>query len=200
MKKIVLILLTSCSFLVFCARKTLIRNYYLIEFPQTIAQSESAQSFPLEVDVRDFRVSRAFEQTRIALRTDTKELNYFYYHHWAVRPAYALADQVHTVFDQKGLFAKCTRGLSADPNYIIGGNVQILGGNHKDDPPTAHLSMTLFFMDAESSVSNLQHRFDRSLPLDDKSMNSYAEKLSQILLEETLVFYEQISEYLQNRQ
>lgn len=169
-----------------------------MEFSQEISGIQTEQAFPLEVDVRDFQVSRAFAQTRIALRTESNEINYFYYHHWAIRPSYAVADQVYNILNQKALFAKCTRGISHEPDYRIEGNVQAIERNHMNDSQSAHLVMTMQFTDTESSLSHVQHRFDRSLPLDDKSMNNFAEKMSQIILEETLSFSQQIKAFLQN--
>jgi ABC-type uncharacterized transport system auxiliary subunit len=198
MKKVFLVLLLSAPFWIFCAKKTMIRNYYLLEFPQEISEIQTEQAFPLEVDVRDFQVSRAFAQTRIALRTESNEINYFYYHHWAIRPSYAVADQVYTILNHKELFAKCTRGITYDPDYRIDGNVQVIERNHMNETQSAHLVMTMQFTDTESSISHVQHRFDRSLPLEDKSMNDFAEKMSQIILDETLSFSQQIKAFLQN--
>lgn len=199
MKKIILLCLLGIVFLCFCARKTIVRNYYLIELPQEMP-SESDALYPVTVDVRDFKVARAFEQTRIALRTDRYELNYFYYHHWAVRPSYALADQVHLVLDRKQMFQRCTRGISYNPDYIITGSVMRLERSHLQERPAAHLEMRLEFRENESSLDKVDHYFDRIVTLEDKSMNEFAHKMSAILYDQALVFAAKIDSFLQAEQ
>ena len=87
-KTLLILTLLLSLFWISCSKKSTIRRYYIIELASAghIARPDTSL-FDLKVDVRDFRVARAFDQTRIALRTDSHELNYYFYHHWAVKPS-----------------------------------------------------------------------------------------------------------------
>ena len=180
----------------------MIRNYYVIELPQEseVATVDPGQQFAANVDVRDFQVAKAFEQTRIALRTATNELNYFYYHHWAVRPSYSLADQIHLILDKKGMFNRCLRGFSYNPDYLIWGTVESIERIHLDKKQNAHLTMTLQLVKADTEIPVVRHYFDRTVELkNQKNMNAFAKVISQVLFEEAAVFSDKISQYLQDQ-
>lgn len=200
MNKLSIVILLIAPLLFSCSKKSIIRNYYLIEVPQNInvEKVKPEKQFAANVDVRDFQVAKAFEQTRIALRTKTNELNYYYYHHWAVRPSYSLADQIFLILDKRGLFNRCIRGFSYNPDYLIWGTVESIERLHLDNKQIAHLSMTLQLVDAETETPVVRHYFNKSVELKNKkNMNAFAQTISQILFEEGELFSEKISEYLQ---
>ena len=199
MKKFMLVLSISILFVFSCSKKTIIRNYYLVELPQNVdLQTMSNEGpFPITVDVRDFQVAKAFEQTRIALRTATNELNYFYYHHWAVRPSYALADQAQQTFDRLGLFQQVNRGFSYSPQYLVTGIVHSIERYHPGKQQSAHLAITFQLIDTKTELPVVRHEFDRIKVLEkSKSMNAFAQTISDIFYQETLLFAQKITDYL----
>lgn len=199
MRRLFFVALLIVPFLFSCSKKTIIRNYYLLELPQSvnITADSTASPFMVNVDIRDFSVAKAFEQTRIALRTESNELNYFYYHHWAVRPSYAIADLVFRVFDQLGMFQRTVRGFSYNPDYLIRGTVESIERYQAGKNPAAHLAMSLQLVDAETEVTLVRHHFDRIEELKkDKSMNAFAQKLSEMLYQECDVFASKVKNHL----
>jgi ABC-type uncharacterized transport system auxiliary subunit len=180
-----------------CSKSAIVRKYYVLEALQNPAK-QSMQPLPLKLDVRDFTVAKAFDQTRIALRTKSNELNYYYYHLWAVRPATAVADMMYEIMAQLNLFQRCTRGYSIGPDYYISGQVMALERSQAGKKEYAHIMATLSLFDARSELPVLQHNFDQTTELrKDKSMNGFAGASSRILHGEMELFLQKIIEYYQ---
>jgi ABC-type uncharacterized transport system auxiliary subunit len=184
-----------------CSKKALIRKYYILESPSIPAAAEvqPEAALPYLVDIRDFRVSKAFDQTRIAMRTESHELNYYYYHHWAVRPSTAFADFVFQAVNERGLFRRCSRGYSYNPDYLINGIVRHVERGMGEKDATARLGLVFELADAEQEVVRFRHAFDRTLELEnDRDMNSFARAVSRILAEETQVFMDKLVDFFRD--
>jgi ABC-type uncharacterized transport system auxiliary subunit len=187
-----------------CGRRVIIRKSYLLENPRLFAPADLSvpQPLPFSVDVRDFQVGRAFDQTRIAARSGSNELDYYFYHHWAVRPSMALADMVHELVDGAGFFQRCTRGYSYRPDFIITGQVmrleRLLGGGGAD---AAHLAVVFELIDVASEQQVVRHEFDRTTNLErDGSMNAFANAVSRMVSGETKLFIEKIVAHFEQKQ
>lgn len=189
--------LTSCS------KKAIIRRYYVLENQLTIPKNTYGieQAFPYKVDVRDFRVSKAFDQTRIAIRSESHELNYYFYHHWAVRPASAISDLVYSLIDRSGIFQRCSREYSLNPDFKITGIVRVIERIQTKDSTAAHIQATFQLFDAQSDLEALRYEFDRTTLLNkNKSMNKFAGAMSEILREEIESFIKKIVEHFKSNE
>lgn len=173
-----------------CSKSAILRKYYVLESRAAIDTTavRSSSPLPIKVDVRDFTVAKAFDQTRIAVRTNTNELNYYYYHLWAVRPATAIADVVYERTNRLRLFQRCVRGFSVGPDYYISGQIMALERVQSAKKEYAHLQGTLSIYDARTELPVLERDFERTLELVDKSMNGFAGACSNILESETALF------------
>jgi len=187
-----------------CGRRVIIRKYYLLENPRLSAPADPAvpQPLPFSVDVRDFQVGKAFDQTRIAARSGSNELDYYFYHHWAVRPSMALAGMVHELVDRAGLFQRCTRGYSYHPDFIITGHIMRLERLLEDaDDDSAHLAVVYELIEVVSEKGLVRHEFDHTVSLDqDGSMNGFANTISQTAFQETKIFIEKIVAHFEGKQ
>lgn len=184
-----------------CSKRALIRNYYILESKQEFVQQKlnSLETFPFKVDVRDFRVTKAFDQTRMAVRTSSHELNYYFYHHWAVKPATTIADMVYQLIDQIDLFKRCSREYTSDTDYIITGHVHKIERVEGKKYNGAHLSITFELIESNSGLPVVRYNFDKESPLDkDRTMNQFAYTISKILTEEVVLFTYKISDYFNN--
>jgi len=194
--KTILILILAAAGMAGCGKRAIVSRYYLLENPRPLAPEELTVTSPLpySVDVRDFQAGRAFDQTRIAARASSNELNYYFYHHWAVRPSTALADMVYEVIDQAGLFERSTRGYSSRPDLIISGRILRCERIVEENVDSAHLAAVLTLADRTSERQILRHEFDSTTALDkDRSMNGFANAISRILFQETVRFTELIA-------
>jgi len=186
-----------------CAKKSMMRNYYLLMPSSTPPAGhiigDIGEPFPYKVDVRDFQVVRAFEQTRMAVRSKSNELNYYYYHHWAVRPSALIPDMVHFEISRSGLFQECKRGFTHNPDFIIQGRITQVERLHTSKIPSAHIAGSFeLFNEKEQSVV-LIHVFDRTVVLEkDESMNIFARTISDIIQHEISTFRLKIVNHFQN--
>lgn len=204
MKKLLLVLflfLFGLSFLQ-CGKRAILRKYYLL-YDEDVSQEElpaESARLPFSVDIRDFRVSRAYNQTRIALRSQSHELNYYFYHHWAVRPSAAIADLVYSVIQKSGTFRRCSRGYTFNPDYFITGQIDQIERLQKGKKAFAHITADFVLMDYRSELPALQHHLEQTVELEnEKSMNSFAQTISEILHNETEIFIQKIVEFLHDK-
>lgn len=199
--KVILVLLIVGIGLSSCSKKVMIRRYYVLESPAAIQQQDFGidKAFPYRVDIRDFRVAKAFDQTRIAIRSESHELNYYFYHHWAVRPASAISDLVYYFIDRAGIFISCSSEYSLNPDYLVTGLVHSIERIQTEDSVAAHIHATFQLINAKSELEVLRYEFDRSVVLTkDKSMNKFAGAVSDILCQETEKFVRKMVEHFEN--
>mgnify|MGYP005843554957 CR=1 FL=1 len=165
-----------------CFKSTVTRKFYVIEPPQAAVASSESPIFNLKVDVRDFQVAPAFDQTRIALRTASHELNYYYYHQWAVKPSQGVANVVYDIVQRQKLFVNITRGISYNPNYLITGEVKNIERRHVRKKAFAKVHLILTLADAETgkAVVQLDESEEREIRKDG-AMNSFAEAVSDMI-------------------
>lgn len=182
-----------------CAKKAIIRKYYLIEIPADaqIIQADSTY-YPYRVDVRDFQISKAIDQTHIALLSDTQELSYYFYHNWAVRPSTGIPDMIYHVLSKKSIFTSLVRGFSSHPDYQITGDVYHL---ERDEigQIRARIAADIKLIDMQTGDTKAFHSFDRTDAFQNpKSMNAFAVAVSQILYQEITVFTDSLASYFSN--
>jgi len=193
------ILAAVCCMLAACTRRVMVRRYYLIEVePTQISKIEKFEKkYDISVDVRDFTVDRAYRQTSIVLRSGTHELNYYYYHYWAVRPGLAIADMVYRITDYSGLFKSCFRGFSYKPRYVIQGNIQQIERVQQDKAVSAHVKGKIHLTGVESGDILVQHTFDRITGLGSKNgIDALVAEISAIVFDETNKFLIKCDAYL----
>jgi ABC-type uncharacterized transport system auxiliary subunit len=184
-----------------CAKKALIRKYYVLQTTNTLSQNESGTNnpLPLKVDIRDFQTAKAFDQTRIAVRTESHEMNYYFYHHWAVKPSITIADIIYSIVDGSGLFQRTYRGYSSDSNFIITGYIHEIERIDMKKHKAAHIRMSFELIDTETSSPVIRYELEKEVKFNkDKSMNRFANILSEILQTETEKFIHKIKAYFQD--
>jgi ABC-type uncharacterized transport system auxiliary subunit len=199
--KTLLFILVSTVLLTSCSKKITTRRYYVLELTNT-SQPIKADSamFDVQVDIRDFRVARAFDQTRIALRTNTNELDYYFYHHWAAKPGQAVADFVYDLIEDKKLFSQISRGISYNPDYLIVGDIKSLERIQERKEAFAHVHLVMELINANTDEVMARFEDDQRLPVEPaKSMNSFARITSQILRHATNEFLDQVQYFLEEQ-
>lgn len=199
MKKRLFIVLVCGIFLILsCSQKQPMRKYFIFEFTSQDfpAIQRTDTTFNYIVDVRDFRVARAFDQTRMVVRTQSNELKYYYYHHWAVRPSYAVADLVYDYFDYQRLFNELYRGISYNPDFIISGQVRSIERLQTKVGDIAHINIVLKLQSAEDETTVMSHEATLTEKLDDQSMNGFVHTLNKNLLFTLEQFKRKIIDYL----
>lgn len=196
--KFLLIFLLAAG-LVSCTSDRVLKKYYILSeiAPEQQADSSAHNTISLNAQVTAFKAARAYQQNRIALRTQSNELSYFYYHNWADNPASAVRYFVWNKLNSARLFKSCLLDLTLNPpDIFINGYVEQIERTGIRDNYSAHLKMYLEVVDVKSGDVLLRHSFDRSLPIEeDSSMNLFTQKISRILTEETNRFMQLIEQH-----
>lgn len=181
-----------------CSKKAMMRKYYTLEVVSGKDRRipRFRKTLPFRVEVRDFRVAKAYEQTRMALRTASNELDYYFYHHWAVRPPVAVADLVFRVLDRTRLFQYLSRDYSIRTDYNITGHLFSIERIVTDDKTSAHLAGVFELFDTKGDQIVMRYEFDQSVDMEsDLSMNRFAAIISEIIHQEGEAFAKQIASY-----
>lgn len=181
-----------------CSKKAMLRKYYVLE---VISRKDRRiprfrKTLPFRVEVRDFRVAKAFEQTRIAVRSASNELDYYFYHHWAVRPPVAVADLVYRVLDRTRLFQQLSREYSIRTDYSISGHIHSIERIQKQEKTSAHMAGVFELFNTKGDLIVMRYEFDQTVDMpEDHSMNHFAAKISELLHQESEAFAKQIASY-----
>lgn len=196
-------LLLGLLILIGCARRTIIREYYVLELPPAADSTEYSR--PALVDgacnLLPIQVAAAYDQTRIAVRTASHQLNYYVYHEWAVNPGTAFTELAEDFLRRRHLFAEIsTQIVFTAPAYRISGTVYHLEAMEEKGRLLAHLSAELRLMDNQAGKMAVQHSFDRTVRLPRKNINSLAANLSEIFQNELTTFAGKMRRYLEQRQ
>lgn len=181
-----------------CAKKAMIRKYYVLETTSSKDRRipHFVRTLPFRVEVRDFRVDRAFDQNRIAVRSASNELDYYFYHYWAVRPPVSVADLVYQVLDRTQLFQRLTRVYSITSDYIVSGQISNIERVDQEKQTSAHIAGTIELIDAKSDITVLRYEFDQSMPMaKDRSMNRFAALISEMVFQESEAFSRKLADY-----
>jgi ABC-type uncharacterized transport system auxiliary subunit len=178
----------------------MIRKYYVLDAQVGVNLATLGLSTPLpfKVGIRDFRVAKAFDQTSMAVRTASHEVNYYAYHLWAVRPGVAIAELMNHLINQSGLFQSCSLDYMPDVDYILTGTVDQIERSQEKGEGAAHVRATLDLIDVKTELPVLQHPFDRQSELKKKKdANQLAETISELLRQETEAFIREMAAYFQ---
>lgn len=180
-----------------CSKKIIIQKYYVLETQEHISHQnlQIEKTLPYRIGVRDFQIAKAFEQTRMTLRTKSNEINYYYYHHWAVRPSVGVSEIVCRLIENTHIFKQCSRDYTMDVDYLITGTVYKLERIEKKPFDAAHLNCVIALVDARTELPVSKHEFNRTLRLKNKSMNNFALTISNILRDETEIFVRKAVDY-----
>ncbi len=200
--KLLLITLAALLFTFSCAQKEIIKHYFILGEDSVNQDSlHFAAPLPFAVQVSAINITPAYNQTRIALRSKSHELRYYYYNLWAERPSQAIRFFIFNRLKQSNLFDICLSEIGVlTPDYTLGGYVEQLERVALPDNYSAHLKMRLELIDVKTNRIIAGRRIDRSMPLEENSpMNNFAAAISKILLEETNVFFGEIYQTLKNQ-
>lgn len=183
-----------------CGSKTVIRQYYLIEFP-VAADSAALARPPLSngyCEIAPLEIAPAYAQKRIAVRIGSHELNYYQHHEWAVRPEEAVAAQLETYLRSRRLFATVSSRLGREaPQYELYTRIYQLEAVEERNRLATRLRLDWELYDRVSGERVVLHSFNESQTLPKRNLNLFAAALSGILKTELARFGDKIEAYLQ---
>ncbi|HID39389.1 MAG TPA: hypothetical protein EYP36_07725 [Calditrichaeota bacterium] len=183
-----------------CTGERIVTKFYVIDdMPLLPVDSSVAFQSPLPyvVMVDNFSISRIYDSNRIALRTKSNEISYYFYHKWAENPSAAFQTLLWRQLRSLNLFKTCNlRRIDPEPQFKITGYIDRIERVEQDNYDAAHLIVTLEFKEYKSGRTLVQHGYNRLLPLNKKDMNNFASALNQIITQQNSIFFEKIQSYL----
>jgi ABC-type uncharacterized transport system auxiliary subunit len=198
MKKIIIVFVLL---LAGCAGQQRAIKYYTID-SYTIDQPELSERtyrtpLPYVVEVLDFSVSGPYNDTRIALRTGSNELEYFHFHQWAEMPGAAVRYFIWRVLSDADLFETCQlRVAVAAPQFIVTGAVNRLERTDIGDEAGAQVNAVFQLLDVRENRMIVSHDFNNFRPFSRNApMNIFAQEVTNIFREELYVFIEKIDNH-----
>ena len=195
---VVAILLLSIATAAGCGKKAMVRTFYLIELPQP---ADTAIGTPplikASCEILPVVISPAFSSARIALRTDSHELTYYFYHRWAIHPEEQLTHLLEIYLQNENLFAGVSSGIwDVVPIFQIAGQVRQIEVVEDEGGLDAHFCMTLRLIDKTLNKILVSHSFDVSRALPERDINLFASVISDIYDEELSLFAGKLRSYL----
>jgi len=180
-----------------CGTKVHVTKLYLMDYEPIPKDPEEVQEpLPYKVQVREFKIPRTFDRTRIVYRYSPHELNYYRYFQWAVPPRVMITDLVEKHIAASGEFELVQREFWDErPDYEITGTIIALEKFESGEFGGAHLAMAMDLVRSSDNVSLVDHSFNREVELRNPAMTFFAQKMSEILEVEVEAFIQAIDLY-----
>ncbi|WP_165921858.1 ABC-type transport auxiliary lipoprotein family protein [Natronoflexus pectinivorans] len=191
------LILSSCG-----SKKTVVKNYYLIELTPTHRAEIISDSLPLIdawCEIAEIRISPAYATRDIALRNQSHQIRYFENHEWAVRPSEAITHMIIDFFSDSNIFKRvATRFWQVIPTYQIQTNINNLEVIQDGRTFYAHLNIELALLDIRADQIIFSHSAVRKKELEKRNLNLLAETISELLFEELSQFSNLIKDHFEN--
>jgi len=197
-QKFFLVALLFITLIVSCSKQQILKRYYLLDLPpasQTVhPDSTHFNPLPHRLFIEPFIIAGAYNSNRVALRTNSNELKYYYYHYWAQNPATAIRYFVFKQIKKSNLFTNCSlHDEQLEPDLLLKGRIDAIEREDFAGRAFSHLSISLELYNLKNHTLLVRYVFDRRNPLrEDSPMNTFALQISRILHTETARFLQQI--------
>ena len=185
-----------------CTGERIINKYYILkDTDNDEVLNENITELPYKVVIGNFNVSSPYNQSRIAVRTKSNELEYYYYHHWADLPQSSISFYVWEQVKNAGIFKTFEPELfDIQPDFQLTGTVYQIERIDLEDSASAHIKMELALKKVSDMSTLVEHKFDRQVPIDEAApMNVFVRIISDIIDEECDKFVNKIYVNLRNR-
>lgn len=188
------LILSGCG-----SQKVITTKYYVIEINgDSLATAVTGQPPPMidkYCEIEPVDVYPAYASTRIANRSNSKEITYYAYHQWAIRPSESFTRIVLDYFMHKPIFkSTAERFWRVEPVYKVETTVYRLEVVQDNNIFSAHLEVEFRLMDSEKGIEILRHRADKTVNLKSKDINLLASAVADIFYRELIAFSEKILE------
>lgn len=196
-----IIFLTCILFLAGCAGKQRAIVYYTIDSytmtPPDTVKALIEEPLPYIVEVIDFSIAGPYNDTRIALRTDSNELEYYHFHQWAETPVNAIRYFVWNILHDARIFEVCQLRLTVTaPQFIVTGAINTLERVDIEGEAGAHIDGVIDLVDVRGNRIILSHRFNTFSTFEVHApMNVFAHEINNMFSNEIYTFMNKTIEY-----
>jgi len=164
------------------------RRLFMINVePLRNSLEKSARPYALQVQIKNFEVSRAYNRNEIIVRRDQYELQRDTQHHWMERPGDMFTAIIKQYLRHADLFTYV--GGDRDfyerrPQYVLNGTVKALERFDSGDVWAAHLAMTMELVRQEDGQVIWQTDFDEERTVFFSAMKHTVAAFSAILAQQ----------------
>ena len=184
-----------------CSTEQVVPKYYVLE-PVWEIQMVSSEKIPVNVVIKPFYVSGIYNQKRIVSRSDSNELQYYFYHMWAEKPSLAIRYFIKAYFENAKTFNNCNiYAYNPDTKYYITGNIDKIERIKREDTEYISLKISIKFVNSVNGKIIVSQNFSREKAIKEGiSMNVFAQEVSTILTEEMNTFLKKIESYFKQQE
>jgi len=153
----VLIGIVSCA-------KPITKQFYLLSYqPDQLTDRLQEDPYPFTVRLRPFEIEKAYAKPNIVYRRSPYELEYYGYHHWAVRPTDMMTDQIYSHLEGLKLVQSTVRRLDekGKPDYELSGTVLAMEEYDSEDIWFAHLKIRMILVRLSDGVVLYNRLYDQ---------------------------------------
>lgn len=199
MGRIFLLIISFILIVPGCSRKAVVSKYYLLETSEIGTDVTRSQPLVDAVcEIMPMKIHPAFAGTRIAVRMDSHELLYYTRHQWAVNPDESLLQLTERGLQNRNLFSRLsTRVVQQIPEYRIQIEIHRLEAIQDEEELSAHLVATFSLIENPNNRTLVSHICDKSIPLEQSSLNLFAAAISDQYYTELQRFADKIESYLE---
>ncbi|MCK4357585.1 MAG: membrane integrity-associated transporter subunit PqiC [Candidatus Cloacimonetes bacterium] len=182
---------------IFGCAKRYIAKYYILDYnPLIYVETQVEKPFPYNLQVKEFKINRTYDNTRIVIRQSTHEVYYDRMSLWATRPQVAITNLLINHINKLKIVKKCEKTfLEERPDYIISGTIQSIEKYQSERYSRADLHISIYLIDVQENQIVLNYTIERYIPLYTNKMNYFSKKISDTLNEEFNVFLAQVINY-----
>ena len=187
-----LLLITSCI-----SEQSVTNKYYVISMlnEQGEIETKGFETIPGSCEIGQVEINPVYESNQIVNRSDSHEISYYKYHHWAVRPSVVIVDLIQNYLESEDIFQSVSTRLSrAIPDYRFATRINHIEVIEDNDAFSAHISIEFRIIDNSTNRVLIKHDADRTRTLSSKDLNMFARAVSGILLSELKAFTIMIEE------
>jgi ABC-type uncharacterized transport system auxiliary subunit len=180
------IVLTSCL-----SERKIVRNYFTIEIPAggLPVKTDSTSAITGICEIAQVEVNQVYANNQIVNRTGSNVISYYVYNQWAIRPADAIKELIHEYLDTEGIFQSTTAGNrrpATDYRFLT--SVNRLEMIEKNNSPFAHIDLEFRIINNSNDRVILSHKSDRTIAIEKRDLNLFAQEVSKTICEELSVF------------
>lgn len=178
-----LLAISGCSLLFPGRAKTKDTHYYVLDYiPQATQQRVQQGPWPLRVRVRSFSVTEVFRQNEIVYRENTRELNYYNYELWAVKPEFLISEMVYQHLKMVHMFRDLSKFVDLDTiDYTLSGEVTALEELDTAGIWYAHIAMSMQLQDTRTRSNVWTRNWDYRETVHEQNPAAVVKGLSVLL-------------------
>lgn len=185
---LLVILLAGCS-----VGEYLEKRYYIFDYNDQDERTDLFLSNPLpyQVIVQDARIAHSYTRKQIVKRHYGPQIRYMDYNLWGVRLQDAIPALINTRINKYGIFENSSRDLLLDlPDYQINTTVNNLEIYETEFLSEAHLNIKFDLVrlnDTDDQIPdiNVSYSIDRTARIELDDVESFVQKVNQMILQET---------------